>query len=132
VVSAAAGLTLGLSALLAVFRLLYSEWGIVAGPGWTDVHVRLPGYLVLAVATLVLGLLPLIGPARRWIAGRIESRLAVRRTLLLTTAAAWTATPWPTTTGRLWFRPGKCRRTISRCRVRPSSTGVSSVPTDTA
>ena len=29
--------------LLARYHLLYSEWGVVAGPGWTDVHVRLPG-----------------------------------------------------------------------------------------
>ena len=38
--------------LLARYHLLYSRWGVVAGAGWTDVHVRLPTYAVGAVLTL--------------------------------------------------------------------------------
>ena len=33
-----------LGMLLARYHLLYSNWGVVAGPGWTDDHVRLPAY----------------------------------------------------------------------------------------
>ncbi|MCB2187871.1 MAG: UPF0182 family protein [Deltaproteobacteria bacterium] len=39
--------------LLARYRLLYVEGGVVNGPGWVDVHVLLPGYLVAAGAALV-------------------------------------------------------------------------------
>ena len=37
------------------FQLLGSEWGAVHGAGWTDVHVRLPAYLITAAVALVLG-----------------------------------------------------------------------------
>ena len=45
---------------LKIYHLLYSRWGVVKGPGWTDVHVRLPAYLIVAAVTLLLGVLPLI------------------------------------------------------------------------
>lgn len=40
---------------LAALHLMYSEWGVVAGPGWTDIHIRLPAYGLIAVLTLFLG-----------------------------------------------------------------------------
>jgi uncharacterized membrane protein (UPF0182 family) len=49
-----------LGMLLARYHLLYSEWGVVAGPGWTDVNVRLPAYAFVAFVTLVLGATPLV------------------------------------------------------------------------
>jgi hypothetical protein len=49
-----------LGMLLARYHLLYSEWGVVAGPGWTDVHVRLPAYGLVAILTLILGAAPLV------------------------------------------------------------------------
>ncbi|MGD8310091.1 MAG: UPF0182 family protein, partial [Chromatiales bacterium] len=73
--SLALGVVLALGAVLEVFALLYSDWGVVAGPGWTDVHVRLPAYLILAVATPVLGGLPLL-PAARRLSVRMVARLA--------------------------------------------------------
>ena len=66
--------------LLARYYLLYSEWGVVAGPGWTDVHVRLPGYGLVAVATLGLAAAPLVPSlARRmqWALGQGRQRLEV-------------------------------------------------------
>jgi hypothetical protein len=45
---------------LKIYHLMYSKWGVVTGPGWTDVHVRLPAYEVAAAVTLIFGLLPLI------------------------------------------------------------------------
>ena len=41
---------------LNTYHLLYSRWGVVTGAGWTDVHVRLPGYLISAAVTFILGL----------------------------------------------------------------------------
>lgn len=40
---------------LNVYHLMYSQWGTVVGPGWTDAHIRLPAYWIVAVATGVLG-----------------------------------------------------------------------------
>ncbi|MFS8067811.1 MAG: UPF0182 family protein, partial [Byssovorax sp.] len=48
---------------LAVFHLMYSDLGAVTGPGWIDVHVRLPGYYVSAAVTLLVGLALLLPPA---------------------------------------------------------------------
>ncbi|MBD3179605.1 MAG: hypothetical protein GF417_08320 [Candidatus Latescibacteria bacterium] len=41
---------------LSRFHLLYSKWGVVHGPGWTDVHVRLPVYWIMVVITALFGL----------------------------------------------------------------------------
>ena len=43
--------------ILSRFRLLYSPWGVVSGPGWTDVHIRLPAYAVVIVITFIFALL---------------------------------------------------------------------------
>lgn len=40
---------------LDVFHLLYSRWGIVYGPGWTDVHVRQPAYQMIGALLAVAG-----------------------------------------------------------------------------
>jgi uncharacterized membrane protein (UPF0182 family) len=41
------------SRLVAAFHLLFSRWGTVSGPGWTDVYVRLPAFLLTAAALAV-------------------------------------------------------------------------------
>ncbi|MBW2426100.1 MAG: UPF0182 family protein, partial [Deltaproteobacteria bacterium] len=64
--------------LLARYHLLYSEWGVVAGPGWTDVHVRQPAYWLVAIFTLALGtapLVPVLARRLRLTVGRGEQRL---------------------------------------------------------
>lgn len=50
---------------LARFHLMYSEWGAVTGPGWTDVHIRLPAYMVTVILTAALGVFVLIPPLRK-------------------------------------------------------------------
>ncbi len=57
-------LALAFDKFLARYHLLYSKWGAVAGPGWTDVHVRLPAYAIIAALTLVAGLAVLLPPVR--------------------------------------------------------------------
>lgn len=71
VLSAAAGVWLGLGALLDAFALLYSDLGVTAGPGWTDANIRLPVYLLLAVLSPLLALAPAVGPLRRWLGARL-------------------------------------------------------------
>ncbi|MBE0537480.1 MAG: UPF0182 family protein [Phycisphaerae bacterium] len=39
------------------FNLMYSQWGAVAGPGWTDVHVRLPAYTAMIILMAAAGLI---------------------------------------------------------------------------
>jgi len=77
-------------AYLNIYHLLYSRWGVVTGAGWTDVHVRLPGYLIATAATLLMGLSALV-PA-------VQSRLTrqLRRRRLFTENAALIAfvAPW--------------------------------------
>ena len=75
---------------LNIYHLMYSRWGVVTGAGWTDVHVRWPGYLIVAAVTLLLGFSALV-PA-------LYSRLArrFRRIQLFTENAALIAlaAPW--------------------------------------
>lgn len=50
---------------LARFHLLYASHGAVSGPGWTDVHVRLPAYALGIGAGVVAGAI-LLFPGLRW------------------------------------------------------------------
>ena len=59
---------------LNIYHLLYSKWGVVKGAGWTDVHVRLPAYLIVAAVTLLLGLSPLVPAVYSRLARRFQRR----------------------------------------------------------
>jgi uncharacterized membrane protein (UPF0182 family) len=97
VASAAAGVALAFGALLAVPRLLYSDTGVVAGPGWTDAHVRLPAYLVLALLTALLAALPLLPALRRWSAAHLGDLVPQAPSAVPAVGVTWT------TIGALWF-----------------------------
>lgn len=58
------------------FNLMYSTWGFVSGPGWTDVHVRLPAYVIMIVISVLLGIL-LFVPSLRNVAQRITGRTSM-------------------------------------------------------
>jgi hypothetical protein len=77
-------------AVLMRFHLLYSDWGVVTGAGWTDVHVRLPSLLGIAVATAVIGLGAVLwnrpGPPHRW----MRRWAADRHAGYVGLVAAWT------------------------------------------
>ena len=79
------GLILALAArnFLAVFGLMFSEYGVVYGASWTDIHVRLPVYYVLAFLLGVVGLV-LAGDA---VIRRVRDRAASRRRTI------WVASP---------------------------------------
>ncbi|MFP4477780.1 MAG: UPF0182 family protein [Desulfatibacillaceae bacterium] len=62
------------------YHLMFSDWGVVSGPGWTDVHIRLPAYLVFCVLCLVAAAWLLSPWARKpfeRIAQRSEAPVAV-------------------------------------------------------
>ena len=77
-------------AALSVFHLLYSQLGVVMGPGWTDVYVRLPGLLVLGVILLIAGILPLSARFRRFMNHLVERRLPIGPPTLIAVLGAWT------------------------------------------
>lgn len=61
-------LILGLGKYLDRFHLLFSETGVVTGPGWTDVHILLPGLTTMAVLLSATGAVLLVAPLRRRLA----------------------------------------------------------------
>lgn len=79
------GLVVAGNAVLAVFGLLNSEFGVIYGPGWSDSNVRLPAYASLAVLTLIVAALPSIGPIRTWVGKRVRDRSP----MLVTAGSAW-------------------------------------------
>ncbi len=46
------------------YQVMYSQTGVVTGPGWTDVHILLPAYIVVIVLMLMLALVLLIPKLR--------------------------------------------------------------------
>lgn len=64
---------------LSRFHLLYSTWGAVTGPGWTDVHIRLPAYTVVILLTTLGGLILLIPPLRKPLERAVEKRTSRER-----------------------------------------------------
>lgn len=55
---------------LSRYHLLYSDLGVVSGPGWTDVHIILPALAIIVFITALIGLLLFI-PAGRKVFQRI-------------------------------------------------------------
>jgi len=79
---AAGGFTLAVAwqFYLGAFDLMYSQYGVVHGPGWTDTHVRLPVYYVLAVLFAVSGVVLMAEAAVR----RFQDSARTRRRMVLT------------------------------------------------
>ncbi len=56
------------------FKMLFSDLGTVSGPGWTDVHVSLPGYTITILITAIVALL-ILNPSVRKSSGRLLRRM---------------------------------------------------------
>ncbi len=66
------------------YHLLYSTWGAVAGPGWTDIHLRLPVLAGLPFLVAAAGLLLLwIASGRSWPGEKLSSLQNRRAPLLI-------------------------------------------------
>ena len=55
---------LGAAKYLQRFQLMFSDWGAVNGPGWTDVNIRMPALLIISILTVLFGIMMTI-PAGR-------------------------------------------------------------------
>ncbi len=49
------------------YHLLFSPWGAVYGPGWTDTYVRLPARVAMAGLLAMAGIFMLLPMAHRWL-----------------------------------------------------------------
>ncbi len=58
-------LVLAAGKILNRYSLMYSTWGAVTGPGWTDVHIRMHAYIVVTIITVLIGFTLLIPAFRR-------------------------------------------------------------------
>jgi len=82
-------LVLAFGVVLGVFHLLYSELGVVLGPGWTDVHVRLPALIVMGFVLLIAGALPLFAGFRAFMTRLAERWIPHRPPTLVAVIGAW-------------------------------------------
>ncbi len=46
------------------YDVMYSQTGVVTGPGWTDVHILLPAYIVVIILMLILAVMLLVPQLR--------------------------------------------------------------------
>ncbi|WP_437679071.1 UPF0182 family protein [Sorangium sp. So ce131] len=83
---------------LAAYHLMYSSSGVVVGPGWTDVHVRLPATRVVAVIAALVGIALFLPPVQRALcrSAAAGERRAGRRALarLAALPVLLVAAPW--------------------------------------
>ncbi|TNF86771.1 MAG: UPF0182 family protein, partial [Gammaproteobacteria bacterium] len=77
-------------AVLSIFHLLYSELGVVMGPGWTDVNVRLPALILFVVLFVIAAALPLSARFRAFMTRMAQRRAPLAPPNLVTVLGAWT------------------------------------------
>ena len=90
-------LVFAFGAVLSIFHLLYSELGVVLGPGWTDVNVRLPALVLFALVFVIAATLPLSGRFRAFMTRLVEHRIPIGPPNLVAVLGAWT------TIGVVWL-----------------------------
>ncbi len=49
-------LVMAISQYLNRYNLMYSDWGAVSGPGWTDVNIRLPAYTIISIVIAIFAI----------------------------------------------------------------------------
>lgn len=65
------------------YYLMYSRMGAVTGAGWTDVHIRMPGYSIMTVILVLIGVLLLFVSIYGRLPGLITERLNGRVSAIL-------------------------------------------------
>ncbi|MBX3186076.1 MAG: UPF0182 family protein [Labilithrix sp.] len=89
----ALALTLAYGRLLAPYHLMYSRRGAVEGAGWTDVHVLLPVYYVLAALLVAMGIVLLVPAATRAFSRALAKRAERANDSIAALATATVAAP---------------------------------------
>ncbi|MFU0782296.1 MAG: putative membrane protein, UPF0182 family [Thermoanaerobacterium thermosaccharolyticum] len=80
-------IVLALGYYLEAYGILYSKSGVVFGAGYTDVHVRLLFYRILLLASLISGILFMIGAFRQKLKYIIASPLIIIAIMILSTVS---------------------------------------------
>ena len=75
-------LLLAFNLFLSRYELMFSELGVVHGPGWTDVNIILPGYWIVIIIMIVLAIMFLI-PQLRKLLQKFYSKLRIRNSASL-------------------------------------------------
>ncbi len=70
-------LVLAYDKYLSRYHLMFSDLGVVRGPGWTDVNILLPAYDIIVVLMIILAVSLLIKPARIFLQ-KFYTRLKIR------------------------------------------------------
>lgn len=65
-------IVLGLGKYLSRYGLFFIKQSAVFGPGWTDVHVRLPMLTLVSVITIASGIIMFMPSARGWVLKRVS------------------------------------------------------------
>lgn len=76
VIVGAFALLLAVERVLQTYHILFASTGVVQGPGYTDVHVRLPAYYVAAAVSGLAGLVLLIPSTCRALERRVMAGVA--------------------------------------------------------
>jgi hypothetical protein len=84
---------LGVGRFIARYDLLYSDYGIVSGPGWTDANIRLPLLFVVSLISVAAGIILLI-PAFRLRIKRISLVKTDSPFLSILSAGTWVFLTW--------------------------------------
>ncbi|MEJ2104779.1 MAG: UPF0182 family protein [Ignavibacteriaceae bacterium] len=58
---------------------MYSETGVVRGPGWTDVNILLPAYNIIIVLMIIIGILLIVKPFRKFLQ-KIYVKMGIKNT----------------------------------------------------
>jgi uncharacterized protein len=73
-------LTLAFGRYLKRFDLMFSGLGVVAGPGWTDDHIRMPLLLIISLITALFGIAIVIPGFRKMLKNRFSSKKELAET----------------------------------------------------
>ncbi|HEX38132.1 MAG TPA: UPF0182 family protein [Candidatus Cloacimonetes bacterium] len=65
-------LALAFGKLLERYHLMYSSWGAVHGPGWTDVHLRFPAYSFVVIITIIAALFLIVPQLRKILQNKLS------------------------------------------------------------
>jgi uncharacterized membrane protein (UPF0182 family) len=77
--------------IISIYHLLYSNWGVVQGPGWIDINVIYPALIMMAIAFLLAGLLPLFAPFRAFMTRLLQPIVHIERPAVAAMSVVWSA-----------------------------------------
>lgn len=89
VANAGVALTLCAGVLLRLFQLLFSEQGVVHGPGWVAANVTLPALFVTALSLVLVAVLPLSLRFRLLMTKQFGRWVKIGRPAIAAVATAW-------------------------------------------